>query len=312
MREWFTYSFGPGETGESKLASRCSSLFLLPKHICRCLNSNSAKTWCRYLLCCEEHIPFHFNGCPPLLLHWIGTLKHSDKLCVGSEGRSLSVASFANTNSQSWLERSSVKEETLCVFPKRRFVRLADLRSYDPISWMGCLWCWYNRRENQWCVYVCVYWLGGCSHEALFIKTTPSVCTSLPGSLSQTLPLFFYLFFTLSHKKHLLPNPNRCPTHFNGSTSIIYMLLKKVLVQLSAALYSFFFFGPFPLFLFLLSHLSSSSLLHFGRSSLACHSLLICVTQTWWQLLILHSTERKVEQAKAQLAGSCVSFSMCP
>lgn len=149
------------------------------------------------------------------------------------------------------------------------------------------------------------------------MKTTPSVGISLPGSLSQSrtsLPLFFNLFFTFSHKKHLLPNPNRCPTHFKGSTHDQYHLhaIKTGVDPIISSSLFLFFFGTFHLILFLLFHLSSSSLLHFGCSSLACHSLLICLTQTWWQLLILHSTERKVEQAKAQLAGSCVSFSMCP
>lgn len=116
------------------------------------------------------------------------------------------------------------------------------------------------------------------------------------------------VFIPFSHKKHVLHPLNRFRTRFNGLTPDQFYLcaiIKTMLILLSAALYSLFI-HLFSSYL----HLSFSYLLHFGGSSLACHSFPIWVTHTWRQPLIFHSTERTAEQPKAQHAGSCVSFSV--
>lgn len=92
------------------------------------------------------------------------TLQTCWRACAGSFVSILKVVIQVshryNTNKPPGPEQSLERKKTLCLFVERRFVRLADLRSCESISWMGCLWCWYNRWENQWCVCECVcVWL---------------------------------------------------------------------------------------------------------------------------------------------------------
>lgn len=280
----------------------CGTALSLPKYPFRCLIQKKQQ------LANVLQIPavLYFNGHPLLLVHLIGTLfKHVEELCLGREGRGSSVAAFPDTNKQSG-----------------RWSRKKDRASLLK----GDLWDWltsdHMSRSAEWGVYgadtiggkingafMSVYWLGGCSHKASFIKTIPSVCISLPGFLthSHTDLLFLYLLAIKSRFCNIPAAVRHISTDqpLTGITSVLLKRRRSYYQQL---------FIPFlfHLLIFLLFPLSSSSLLHFSCSTLACHSLPIWVTHThWWQLLIPHSAERKVEPPKAQHAGSCVSFSMC-
>lgn len=146
-------------------------------------------------------------------------------------------------------------------------------------------------------LWACVYRLGGCSREASFIKT---VSPWVSSSHSQT-SLFF---IPLSHKKQVVQHPSSCRNILRDQplTGITYVLLKKALILLSAALSTFSLLSL---------HCPAISRPRPLRSSLSCHSWPIRVTHTRWRRLIPHSTERKVEPPKAPRAVSCVSFSMC-
>lgn len=82
------------EIGWRHAVFHVGQLFLLPKHIFRCLIPKKSPTNCAVDTCCGvKSIPPPRNGHPLLLLPLIATLfKHIEGLRLGPEGRGSSVA----------------------------------------------------------------------------------------------------------------------------------------------------------------------------------------------------------------------------
>lgn len=166
------------------------------------------------------------------------------------------------------------------------------------ISLWRDLWDWLTSdhvsRSAEWGVYsvdtkggkingvflsVCVYWRGGCCYHRMRLHSFKpffqfayiSSCVSSSQSCTSPSLLFSYLLAIKSTFFTLLTDVGRVLTDSPWPVSFMCML-----ILLSSALYSLF--GPFHPCSFLLLHLSSSSCLHFGGSSLACYSFPIWVT----------------------------------
>lgn len=126
------------EIGWRHAVCHVGQLFLLPKHLFRCLIPKKSPTNCAADTCCgvKSTPPPLCNGRPPLLLPLIAALfKHIEGLRLGPEGRGSSVTAFPDINEQ------SRRLLSWRLFAEGRFARLADLGSHEPIGWTGCLWC---------------------------------------------------------------------------------------------------------------------------------------------------------------------------